>query len=91
MQEQMSKQFNETEEYAQLIAQLNEKENELQEKDKQMEIMYNQIVSFDEEKKAIQNEGTKGNDELNELKTKYSELENLYDESQKELAEIQKE
>ena len=91
MQEQMCKKFTDTEEYNQLIAQLEEKDNILKQKDEEMELMYNQISSFDEERKAITSENDKGNDETEELKKKYDDLSKDYDELLKELAEVQKE
>jgi len=74
-----------------LINQLEEKDAEIMQKDKQLEVYYTQINQFEQEKLSIKNEGEKNNIELQDFKKKMDELIKFNEELQQENSDLKKE
>lgn len=74
-----------------MINQLEEKDAEIMQKDKQLEVYYTQINQFEQEKLSIKNEGEKNNIELQDFKKKMDELIKFNEELQQENSDLKKE
>ena len=80
MQEEAQQKLLESEEFQQIIAELEQRRAEVQDKDNQLEEMYNKVVALEEKKVTAESAEGDGNGEGEVLKKKLEEMEVEHDE-----------